>query len=387
MKKAFVFKLFQNKRTQKKLNQELYVFCSIYNHSLALTKRYYKIFGKHPGKYNLQKHLKKLMDRHIKPEWKELGYSQGIQEVTDRIYKSYQAFFAWCRKKNGSRKSLPKFKPFRKYRSFTLKQSGWKIDQGKGIVIIGKNKYRYNNSRQIEGEIKTVTIKRDQVGDWYIILSCDLEKNYKPQEIASMTGKSAGFDFGLTYFLTSSDDKIIESPEFLKQSLKKLKVNNRKLSKKVKGSKNRSKARKSLARLHRKIGYQRKDFQFKLANDLIKKYDNLFFEDLNLEAMKRLWGRKVSDLGLNQLMQIIEFKAEEHGKVLHKINRFYPSSKTCSVCGDIKEELPLKVREFKCSCGNHMHRDLNAAKNILAVGTSTAGLNSVTRELAPAAVA
>lgn len=350
MKKSFQFKLFNNRRKYKKLNNELYVFCMIYNHSLALIKKHYKLFGKNPSKYNLQKHLKKLMDRGLRPKWRSLGYSQAIQDVTDRLYKSYQAFFSWCKKRVGGKKSPPKFKAFRKYKSFTLKQAGWKLDQERGVVTIGKNQYRYNNSRNIEGEVKTVTIKRDNVGHWHVILSCDLGELYKPEKVAPMTGKSAGFDFGLSCFLTSSENEQIESPEFLKQSLEQLKAKSKQLSAKIKGSKNRYKARKIVARLHQKISNQRQDFHFKLANNLIHKYDHLFFEDLNLDAMKRLWGRKVSDLGLYQLLQRIEFKAEEHGKIIRKIDRFYPSSKTCSKCTRIKEDLALKDRRFECKC-------------------------------------
>lgn len=387
MRKSYQFKLFYNNKKYEKLNDELHVFCGIYNHSLALIKRHYKVFGNNPTKYTLQKHLKKLMDKGIRPEWKSLSYSQGVQDVTDRIYKSYQAFFGWCKKRSGKKKSPPKFKAFRKYRSFTLKQAGWRLDQEEGFIKIGKNRYRYNNSRKIEGEVKTVTIKRDNVGHWYVILSCDLGESYKPEKVAPMTGKSAGFDFGLSCFLTSSENEQIKSPEFSKQSLEQLKAKSKQLSTKIKGSKNRYKARKVVARLHQKISHQRQDFHFKLANNLINKYDHLFFEDLNLDAMKRLWGTKVSDLGLYQLLQRIEFKAEEHGKIIRKIDRFYPSSKTCSKCTRIKEDLALKDRRFECRCGHQLDRDLNAAINILAVGASSAGLDGVTRELALASVA
>lgn len=380
MRKSFQFKLFNNQKKHKKLNDELYVFCTIYNHSLALIKGHYKLFGKNPSKYTLQKHLKKLMDRGNKVKWRCLGYAQAIQEVVDRIYKSYTAFFSWCKKRTGSKKSPPKFKPFRKYKSFTLKQASWKLDQEAGVVTIGKNKYRFNNSREVEGQIKTVTIKRDSVGDWYVIFSCDLGEDYKPRKLTPMTGKSAGFDFGLTCFLTSSDNKQIKSPELLKQSLNELRIKSSRLSSKKKGSKNRAKARKVLARIHRKIANQRHDFHFKLANQLIKQYDNLFFEDLNLDGMKRLWGRKVSDLGLYKLLQRLEFKAKEHGKKFSKIDRFFPSSKTCSKCLHIKETLTLKDRVFKCeNCSYELNRDLNAAINIISVGMSTVGLDRVSR--------
>lgn len=387
MRKSFQFKLFHNERKAKQLRNELYVFCTIHNHCIALIKRHYKLFGKNPAKYTLQKHLKKLMDRGNRPSWKALGYSQAIQEVTDRIYKSYQAFFASCKKGSGTKKSSPpKFKSFRKYKSFTLKQAGWKLDEAKCIVTIGKHQYRYNNSRDLSGEIKTVTVKIDNVGHWYVILSCDLRETYKPAKVAPMTGKSAGFDFGLLCFLTSSANEKIASGESLKESLDKLKVKSKQLSTKAQGSKNRFKARKALARLHQKISNQRLDFHFKLANSLVHEYDNLFFEDLNLDAMKKLWGRKVSDLGLNQFMQIVDFKAQEHGKSVCKIDRFYPSSKTCSKCTKVKEDLSLKDRIFECECGHKIDRDLNAAINILAVGASTVGLDGVTRERALAAV-
>lgn len=98
------------------------------------------------------------------------------------------------------------------------------MDQEKSIVTIGKNQYRYNNSRNIEGEVKTVTIKRDNVGHWHVILSCDLGELYKPEKVAPMTGKSAGFDFGLSCFLTSSENEQIKSPEFLKHSVRTIKI-------------------------------------------------------------------------------------------------------------------------------------------------------------------
>ena len=131
---------------------------------------------------------------------------------------------------------------------------------------------------------------------------------------------------------------------------------------------------------------QRLDFHFKLANALVHEYDHLFFEDLNLDAMKKLWGRKVSDLGLNQFMQIVDFKAKEHGKSVCKIDRFYPSSKSCSKWTKIKDDLSLKDRIFECECDHQIDRELNAAINILAVGASTVGLDGVTRERALAAV-
>lgn len=380
MRKAYKFKLFHNRKRANRLNNELRIFCHIYNHSLRVIKTHYKIFGKNPSKYILQKHLIKLSEDRF-PMWKALGYSQGIQDVTDRIYKSYDAFFKWVKTRSGHKKSPPKFKAFRKYRSFTLKQAGWKLDQEKGSVRIGPHSYRYNNSRKIEGVIKTVTIKRDQVGDWYVIFSCDLGDQFIPKKNIPMTGKSAGFDFGMKTFLISSDNEKYHSPEFLKSSLSDLKKKSRSFSKKIKGSKNRRKSAKSLSRLHRKVSRQRLDHQFKLVNSLYEKYDNIFMEDLSLSGMKKLWGRKVSDLALYQLLKILKFKAVENGKTFHKIDRFYPSSKTCSLCHRRKEYLELNQRIFECECCSlEIDRDLNASINILREGASSLGLDKVIRD-------
>lgn len=326
------------------------------------------------------------MDRGIRSEWKNLGYSQAIQEVTDRIYKSYDAFFSWCKKRVGPRKSPPKFKPFRKYKSFTLKQAGWKLNEDKGEIFIGKKKYLYHKSRSIIGKVKTVTIKRDQVGDWFVIFSCDLGESYQPEKVAPMTGKSAGFDFGMNCFLITSDNEQINSPQYLKQSLKNLREKSRSFSTKTKGSKNRKKAGKSLARLHRKIANQRKDFHFKLSKKLVDQYDYLFFEDLNLSEMKSRWGRKISDLGLYQFINILKFRTVEHKKKFCQIDRFYPSSKKCSSCGLKKDRLHLNERIFKCTCGHIIDRDLNASINILNEGASSLGLDNVRQSFDFAAV-
>ena len=122
--KSYRFKLFSNKRKSRRLEGELRIFCAIYNHSIALIRGHYKLYKKNPSKNKLQKHLKKLGKTKF-PQWEAVGYSQGIQEVTDRIYKSYDAFFKWVKTRKGDKKSPPKFKAFRKYKSFTLKNTNF----------------------------------------------------------------------------------------------------------------------------------------------------------------------------------------------------------------------------------------------------------------------
>lgn len=214
-----------------------------------------------------------------------------------------------------------------------------------------------------------MTLKKDAVGDWWVCFSSDEVPNHT---IQTTTGRIEGFDFGLKTFLTLSEAKPHQSPQYLKKSLKKLALASRKLSRKVKGSNRRKFARRSLAKLHRHVAFQRSDYHFKLANELCREYQYLVFEDLNLSAMGRLWGRKVNDLGFGDFKTILESKAKEHGCEVIKLDPFFPSSKLCSGCGHKKEELSLKDRVYCCdSCSLKICRDRNAAINIKVEGASS----------------
>lgn len=363
--RTFVFKMYRAARNRK-LHKRIGIACDIYNHCIALHRRYYRMFGKYLNMYRLQAHLAKLKKRKRHAYWNGLG-SQAIQNVTERIDRAYKLFFANLRR--GVRTAPPSFKKKRKYRSFTLKQkAGWKIGDGNTIVI-DKQEYRYHKSREIEGTVKTVTVKRDALGDLYVYFVCG-DENEAANRIP--TGNSAGFDFGLKTFLVSSDGDDIVSPLFFKQNANAVKQANRNLSRKKKGSKNRAKARLDLARVHKNVSNQRKDWQFKLARRLCETYDVICVEDLNIKGMQRLWGCRISDLGHAQFVTILKWMAEKLGSTVVEIPRFYPSSKTCSSCGHVLASLDLSTREWTCpACGMHHDRDRNAAINIHRVGAST----------------
>lgn len=369
MRKSFVFKLYVSKKN-KKLHEIVNVAASIYNHCLAIYKCYFRIYGKHLNKYQLQKHITKLKKMQRYAHWRIVP-SQAIQDITDRIERSYQFFFAHVKK---GKVRPPKFRKRESYSSITLKQAGYKILDGNKIKI-GKNTFKYFKSRDIEGVVKTLTIKRDAIGDMYIFFSCGVE-DVSPCRI--MTGKSAGFDFGLKTFLTSSDGTKIDSPLFFKTGSKKIKQASRKVSTKQRGSNNRKRAKSCLARQHKKVANQRKDHHVKLAQKLTQEYDQLFFEDLNIKGMQKLWGRKIGDLGFSDFLSTVEYYGQRNGAKVHCINRFYPSSKTCHVCQKVFEELSLEDRDWQCSeCGTLHDRDVNAAINIKIVGASTIGLGEV----------
>jgi putative transposase len=360
---TYKYKLYKTKRLRK-IDEVINIAGIIYNHCIALHKRYYKLYGKYLNKYQLQKHLTKLKKLSKYSYWKKVP-SQAIQDITDRIDKAYKLFFR--NQKHKIKSAPPTFQKVKKYRSYTLKQAGYKIDNN--VISLNGYKFKFWLSRPIDGKIKTITIKRDNIGDYYICIS--LEKEYS--KVSATSGKIVGIDFGLKTFLVLSDGTQIEAPLYYLKHLKSLKQFQRKLSKKVKGSNHYEQAKRTLAKLYHKVANSRKDFFHKLANELGKKYHSIVIEDLNIKAMQKLWGIKISDLSFSEFVSILEYKTN-----LIKIYRYYPSSKTCSACGSIKENLKLSDRIYKCDkCGLVIDRDLNASINICRVGTSTLGIDDV----------
>lgn len=360
--KTFCFKLYKSERNEK-LHKQINAAGLIYNHCIALHKRYYKIFKKHLNKNKLQKHLVKLKKLPPFSYLLEIG-SQAVQEITDRIEKAYKLFFKNLKRK--IRCSPPSFKKVRRYKSFTLKQSGWKLDETTNTLTINEQNYRYFQSRRVSGKIKTVTIKRDSLGDIYIYLVTDAT-DFK---VIERTGKRVGYDFGLKKFLTASDGADVISPLFFAQNVKLIKQAGCNLSHKVKGSNNRQRARLNLARLYKKSVNQRHDFHFKLAHRLCLEYDTICIENLNVKAMQRLYGRKIGDLAFSEFVDILKYEASKFGTEIIEVNRYFASSQICHCCGEKNPELKdLSVREWTCpKCGAKHDRDRNAAMNILNEG-------------------
>ena len=362
--KTYKFKMYSN-HGNRELHKTIDSHAQVWNHFVALCRRYYAIYGKYPGKKALMRHLTKLKRLPRYAHWNLLP-SQSLQDVIGRIDTGYMKFFADL--KSNRKTGRPRFKSRKRYKSYTLKQAGWKLLQS-NYIRIEKQIYRYFKSREVLGSPKRCTIKRDSVGDvWLIILTDHVDTDLE----SPTTGKSAGFDFGLKRYLTGSDYNDYESPQFFKRGINAIKRGNRKHSPKVKRSKNRERARLNLASKHRKIANQRADFHWKLAHDLTDRYDWIALESLNLKGMKSLWGRKVSDLGFYDFVQKLKYVASRKSREVRFIDKWYPSSKTCHVCGAINQELNLRDRTWQCpSCHTQLDRDRNAALNIHRVGAST----------------
>ena len=369
--KTLKFKVYRNEKN-KALHQQIDIAGLIWNHCIALQRRYFKLTGKYINVYAMQKHIAKISKRPHYAHFALLG-SQAVQDVCQRVDRSYQLFFKYKAGKISQRFGRPSFQKVKKYSSFTLKQAGWKLI-GSNKLRIGKLVYKFSKSREILGTIKTVTIKRSPLGELFVYFCVD-----SVEEIPNRLGYTiVGADFGLKTFLTLSNGEAIQSPEFFKDALREIRRANRELSSKVKGSSNWHKAKDNLNRVHERIAHHRRDWFYKLAHDLTNRFDAIVLETLNIKAMKSLWGRKVSDIAFSEFRDILQWVAKGKDKLVHFIDRWYPSSKTCSCCGHIKHDLTLTDRRWRCSnCNIVVDRDTNAALNIEREGASSLKLADV----------
>ena len=371
---TYKYKLYKTHRT-KYLDQMLAEACFVWNHALALQKRHYSLYGTYINKNEMRKHFSK---RYVRTYL----HTHLMQEIIERLDKSYIAFF--------ERKSQrpPKYKKNKYFSSlvFALNKSNGKmyLDDSKleeNVISFNKinRRYYFYKDRNYDGNIKRVILKRNKLGEYFIYIVTDAE----PQKYGkSHNGASVGIDFGLKTYLTLSDGTRYENPQYMKENLNNLRRRSRNLSKCKKGSNNRERKRKELNRLWNDICNKRDDFQWKLAHDLCRKYDNIFIEDLNLADMSLgcKANRKLKDQAHAEFVTKLLYIATKYDVVVHKIDRYYPSSKTCT-CGYVNKELKLTDRKWVCPhCGTTHDRDLLAANNILRRGIVELESNSKTKK-------
>ena len=354
---TYCFKAYNSKKN-KNLHNLINIACLIYNHCIALHKRYYRRYKKCLNIYKLQKHLTKIKKTSKFSHFNLLG-SQSIQDITQRIDRAYKLFFK--NRKNKKRCSPPSFKKVKKYKSFTLKQACYKTLED-NYLEIDDIVYRYFKSREIIGKIKTLTIKRNSLGDIYFYFVCESNNS----QIEARTGKSVGIDLGFKTFITLSTGEKIESPEFFKRLSHKIQQLNRNLSRKVKGSNNYKRAKLCLARFHKKISDKRNNFHWETARNLALKYPLISCEDLCIKSYQKRYGRKTSDLAMSDFLKILNHSCEKLGSHLVQVDRFYASSQLCNNCGYKNPLLKdVRIREWTCPvCGVHHDRDINAGINI-----------------------
>ena len=290
--------------------------------------------------------------------WLKEINSQSLQSSLRNLDTAYNKFF---RKQT----KFPRFKSKFDRQSFTIPQSVY-IEDGKLQIPKFKKGIDINIHREIEGKLLFATISKSTTGKYYVSITCEVE--YIPFE---KTNSKVGIDTGIKDLAILSDGKVYKNIKTLKTNLKKLKYNQRQLSKKVKGSNSRLKQKSKLATVHEKVTNIRKDYLHKVSTEIIKNHDVICIEDLAVKNMMKnhKLAQAFSDVSLGAFYTMLEYKANWNEKTIVKIDRFFPSSKACNVCNYINQDLTLKDREWTCKSCNTVHdRDFNASINIKKQG-------------------
>lgn len=301
------------------------------------------------------------------PEYEAI-HSHVLQDVLARLDKTYQTFFR--RLSRGEKAGFPRFKGRTRYHSFTFKEYGNGARLDNGFLVLSKiGRISVHWSRPIEGTAKTVTISKEADG-WYVAISCaDVPVHPLPA-----TGQETGIDLGLESFATLADGQPIFTPSFYRKAEAHLRGCQRRVARRKKGSNRRCKAVALLAKAHQHIKRRRRDFHHKEARKLLQAYDVIYHEDLRVRNMvqNHHLAKSITDAGWSAFLAILTFKAAGAGKRVQAVNPAF-TSQACSGCGALVSK-SLSVRWHACpECGTNLHRDHNAALNILRLGQATLG--------------
>lgn len=356
MYKAFKYKLKPTEEQEHQLNQWVGISRWLWNWCLDTNKEKYDNEKKFAFRDELKLQIPRLKKEN---EWLKQIPSQALQNRV--IDFDYALKRVW---KQG--KGFPKYKSkhIEKHNTFRIDQTAGHIKPTEKEIKIPKIGWvKWVKHRSLQGKLKNITIKRENVF-WWCVCLCDIGE---VQQINQVTDDYiVGVDLGLKDFAITSDGEIFGTPHIYRRKQNQLKRRQKQLCKKKKVSKNREKARRVLNKLHYKIKCQRQDFTHKTSSAIAKHYDFIAVEDLNIRGMQknRHLAKSVSDQGWNMFVRQLSYKSQMKGGTMVKIDRFAPSSKTCSNCGNI-QEMPLRCRTYECNnCGLTLDRDINAAINI-----------------------
>jgi putative transposase len=365
MLKAYKYRIYPNKEQSYLLSQHFGCVRLVYNLALSKKKEAYELDKTSVSTFDLIKELPKLKDSEKYSFLKEVN-SQSLQQVIkSNLDSAFKNFFRRVKDVSCKEKGFPKFKSKHENQSFMCPQ-GTKVNFEHSKLCIPKiRNIKCKFHREFTGSVRSCTISKTPTGKYYVSILVEDHKEL-PSKLEINSKYSLGVDLGIAHFLTTSRGEKIENPKFLRNNLERLKVLQQRLSKKVKRSNNRNKARHIVALQHEKITNCRKDFLHKLSSKLVSENQTICLEDLNISGMLKnhCLAQAISDVSWSEFITMLKYKAEFYGRNVLQIGRFEPSSKLCS-CGMKNEELTLKDRSWTCkSCGTQHDRDILVANNI-----------------------
>ncbi|MDA2935807.1 transposase [Patescibacteria group bacterium AH-259-L05] len=379
LKRTYKFRLYPTKAQQALLESWLCSCCWLYNHFLEQKKDAYE---KDKTKITCFDQIKQIPElKKQKPELNQI-YSQVLQDVPRRLDKSFQNFFrrvAENKKGKNKKPGYPRFKGKNRYDSLIYPQSGFEVKTNKlNLSKIGSLKIILH--RPIKRNIKTLIIRRTLTNKWYACFSVEINQKLpdKPRIKNIKNENMIGIDVGLNSFVTTSQGENIHNPRYLKASEKKLAQIQRKHSRKKLKSKNRSKSRLKVAQLHERINNQRVDFLHKLSTSLVNAFQLIAFEKLNIKGLvkNKYLAKSISDAAWGKFLHMLTYKAEEASMWTQGVN----PQNTSQICSNCQKTVPksLAVRIHHCpECALTIDRDVNAARNILALSLHTVGTTGI----------
>ena len=360
--KVYKFRIYPNEEQEILLSKHFGCSRFVYNHFLNERKEQYQKDKKSDNYYTQAKTLTDLKKKEEYNWLKEVN-SQTIQFSLRCLDTAYVNFFR-------GNAQFPNFKSRKHKNTFTIPQFG-RLEDNK--ILIPKFKYGIKvklDKREIIGKVGKMNITKTPTGKYYVSIFTEQTPEQLPK-----TNKQVGIDLGIKDFVITSDGIKFKNNRYTKKYSRELKKAQQHLSRKKKGSNGFEKQKLKVAKIHEKITSCRLDTLHKVSYQLVKENDLIVVEDLNVKGMikNHKLSKHIADASWGNFVNLLNYKCEWYGKELVKVNRFYPSSKTCNSCGWINQGLKLSEREWTCKCGETHDRDLNASKNILKEGLKIYG--------------
>ena len=373
MLRAVKIRLYPNKAQEQTLNKVLGCYRFVYNQMLALKQESYDIDKLNLGLCELSKYFHGILLKDEQYAWLKEQNTKVMKQAIRQMLSAYDGFFKFG-------KGFPKFKSKHDNNSALFpidaisKQNTFKTRHISLTKQLNNIKFRcsdlyFSRLQKYNKNIRSATLSKTKSGNFFLSILIEME-NAELKKFEH-TNKQVGIDLGVKDFVITSDGEVFENKHFFKKEEKQIKKLQRQLSKKVKGSNNRKKAQSRIAKLFERITNKKNAYIHYVVNELLTYFDTIFMEDLNVQGMLRNHhlAKAIQEVGFYKLKETLVNKALINDKQVVFIDRFYPSSKTCSVCGYKKRDLRLIDREWVCpKCGTKHNRDINAAVNILLEG-------------------